>query len=133
MYDIALAAAPGALLAQTLAEGYVVQTGETLSSVVHRFFVGRLYGHKGLIERVADINPQIRNIHRIFPGMRIKLNIMDSIQGEELRQPASLAATTTSPKVRAVPSLHLRRPVQKSSATTTASGVPGIIRVEIPE
>lgn len=50
---------------------YVVQTGDTLSKILNRYFSGRIYGKEHGLALLLEMNPQIKKADTIFLGQKI--------------------------------------------------------------
>lgn len=60
------------MLAGLIANGaygrtYVVQPGDTLSQISQRELGGPVWGSKGTLKKVQSLNPQVKNLDRIYP------------------------------------------------------------------
>lgn len=47
---------------------YIVQKGDTLSSVSKQLYGDPIYGKNGSLKKLVGLNPQLKNINLIFPG-----------------------------------------------------------------
>lgn len=52
---------------------YVVEEGDTFSEIVQKKVGSPILGRHGAINRVLQLNPEIKNIHKIFPAQEIRL------------------------------------------------------------
>jgi hypothetical protein len=50
---------------------HIVSRHETLSELCYRLVPGRVYGPKGSLEKVAQMNPQIKILDLVYPGQKI--------------------------------------------------------------
>jgi LysM repeat protein len=58
---------------------YIVQKGETLSEIVHRYSSERIYSKHGALKKLLVLNPKIRNPDRVYPGQEITLPVEDEL------------------------------------------------------
>ncbi|MCB9059976.1 MAG: hypothetical protein H6622_00470 [Halobacteriovoraceae bacterium] len=59
---------------------HIISKGETFSQIVLRYFPNpefTIYGHKGMIEYVKKLNPQLKNIEKIKAGENVILPIYE--------------------------------------------------------
>lgn len=71
---------PLLLLVCVPALAYVVRPGDTFSKIVGVHLPGPTFGRKGNLNRIRKLNPQVKNIDLIFPGMKINLGELASEQ-----------------------------------------------------
>ncbi|MDC1175529.1 LysM domain-containing protein [Bacteriovoracaceae bacterium] len=92
----------------------MLKQGDTLSTIAHRNFEGRVYGQNGSLSKLISFNPQIKNPNIIIVGQSIEL-------GETLNPDQSLAKVPEAPEQLTVPSTETkdRLPAEESWAKQT--------------
>lgn len=63
------------------AASYVVKQGDTLSTIAHRNFEGRVYGKNGSLNKLISLNPNLTNPDQIYPGQMLNLSKDELILG----------------------------------------------------
>ncbi len=102
-----------------------VEPHSSLSELLHRFLTEngiedeRLYGPKGLVRRVVELNPEISNADLIYPGMTIRIPSLKN-------RPASVLQIARPPPASPKPPVPVidSRPKSKSIATPRKISVP---------
>jgi hypothetical protein len=70
------------LLSMSLASAsdYTIKKGDTLSKIALLSFGNPVYGRKGSLAKVLKMNPHIKNMHRIWSGQHLNLEIEEDVQ-----------------------------------------------------
>ncbi len=62
---------------QSIAETLVVEQGDTVAALFYNHYRKSLYGERKWYADIQKANPNIKNLHQIIPGQKIKFNVLN--------------------------------------------------------